>query len=394
SVDDAVSQSVSAALADDSGIRVEAQSSTLAQMNGRAIKMMSDHDIVLFQTSPDDEADLGAIKSLVEHKRPDSILIALANGDISLSQARALNHAGVDEVLPIATVATEIVSQVARLARKTQHSPAAQSRAGKIIAVVQARGGAGSTTVAVNLADQLAGKKTRGKQQNAKAVALIDFDLQFGTVGTMLDLGEQDALLQLALNGTIPDANFLAQSMVDLPNGLSVLASPSALAPLDSLQPEQVAAILDTLRDSHDYIVLDLPRALVGWIEPIVQRADELIIVTDISVTSVRHCRRLIEFFTTDNGALPIEIVVNHEKRPWFQSSMQKEAAKALDRKFNHWLPHDPRAASAAADSGKSLMRSAPRSQLSKAMARLAKSTKLGFETQIRQQKNQETGSV
>ncbi|MDH5531687.1 MAG: hypothetical protein OEY05_16770, partial [Paracoccaceae bacterium] len=61
SVDDAVSQSVSAALADDSGIRVEAQSSTLAQMNGRAIKMMSDHDIVLFQTSPDDEADLGAI---------------------------------------------------------------------------------------------------------------------------------------------------------------------------------------------------------------------------------------------------------------------------------------------------------------------------------------------
>ncbi|MDH5529779.1 MAG: hypothetical protein OEY05_07050, partial [Paracoccaceae bacterium] len=166
------------------------------------------------------------------------------------------------------------------------------------------------------------------------------------------------------------------------------------LAPLDSLQPEQVAAILDTLRDSHDYIVLDLPRALVGWIEPIVQRADELIIVTDISVTSVRHCRRLIEFFTTDNGALPIEIVVNHEKRPWFQSSMQKEAAKALDRKFNHWLPHDPRAASAAADSGKSLMRSAPRSQLSKAMARLAKSTKLGFETQIRQQKNQETGSV
>ncbi|MEZ5733903.1 MAG: AAA family ATPase [Paracoccaceae bacterium] len=388
SQDEGISATVAAALGGNSDVVVEAQTSTLAQMNGRAVKMMSEHDVVLFQTDPSDDADIDAIRALAGNRRSGSVLIALASGDISLSQARALNRAGVDDVLPIATIETDIVGQLAALTQKAHQSHSGRSRAGRIIAVTQARGGAGSSTVAVNLADQLAGKAARRGKKGGDAVALVDLDLQFGTVGTMLDLGEQDALLQLALNGTIPDETFLSQSMTVMPNGLSVLASPSKFAPLDSLQPTQVAAILDTLRGSNDYIVLDLPRALVGWIEPIVERADELMVVTDISVSSIRHCRRLIDFFTTDNGALPIEVIVNHEKRPWFQSRMHKEASKALDRKLNHWLPHDPRAAAAAADSGKTLLRTAPRSPLSKAISRLAKSTKAGFETQSQHKHN------
>ena len=119
-------------------------------------------------------------------------------------------------------------------------------------------------------------------------------------------------------------------------------AAPSNFAPLDSLRPEQVAAVLDTLRQSHDFVVVDLPRALVGWIEPIVEHADELMVVTDISVASIRHCRRLIDFFTQDNPALPVEVIVNHQRRPFIQSQLHREAARALERKLDHWLPHDP----------------------------------------------------
>ncbi len=381
SPDVAISDAVGRALAADPGIHVSAQTSTLAGMNGRAVKMMSDHDVILFQTNPDDEADFRAIGALVAAKRAGTVLVALVDGNISLSQARALNNAGVDEVLPIPVVGAEFNDQVSRLSRTTARSNSSPTHSGKIIAVAQARGGVGSTTVAVNLADQLVGGKSRWRRDKQNSVALIDFDLQFGTVGSFLDLGEQDTLLQLALDGTIPDATFLEQSMVTMPNGLTVLAAPSKFAPLDSLRSDQVAAILDTLRQSHDYIVVDLPRALVGWIEPIVQRADELIIVTDISVSSVRHCRRLIDFFTADNIALPVEIVVNHERRPFFQSSMHREAAKVLERKFDHWLPHDPRAASAAADRGKPLSIAAPRSSLGKAMSRLAATTRSGLQT-------------
>ncbi|MBV1867310.1 MAG: AAA family ATPase [Marinosulfonomonas sp.] len=377
SVWDAIENAVS----DTPDVRVDTEASTLSQINGKAVKMASDYDVVLFQTSDDGDADINAIQALAKDRANGTVLVAMADDDISLSQARALNHAGVDEVLPISMIGAEIADQIVKIDRASQAAATNAAPLGKIIAVAQARGGAGSTTVAVNLADQLQGRNKSRVPAKPGKVALVDLDLQFGTVGSFLDMDEQDTLLQLALDGTIPDATFLGQSMTTMHNGLSVLAAPSKFAPLDSLRTDQVAAILDTLRQSHEYVIVDLPRALVGWIEAIIERADELIIVTDISVSSVRHSRRLIDFFTIDNVTLPIQIVVNHEKKPLMQSSLHREAAKALERKLDHWLPHDPNAANAASDKGKPLSSVAPRSPLTKAVARLAKTTKADFQT-------------
>lgn len=371
-----VADAIINAFSGETDLRIETKDTTLAQMNGKAISAMSDYDVIMFEASPDDGAEINAIQSLVSNRRSETTLVALADGDISLSKARALSNAGVDEVLPLPTGDGEIDAQMVRLSRKKapQQGGAAQSL-GRIIAVAQARGGVGSTTVAVNLADQLCRSKGMLSRGTSHKVALVDFDLQFGTVGSFLDLGEQDTLLQLALDGTVPDANFLKQSMIDLPSGLSVLAAPSSFAPLDSLRSDQVAAILDTLREKYEFVVVDMPRALVSWVEPIVQRADEMMVVTDMSVSSVRHARRLIDFFTQDNLALPVKVVVNHQHKPLVQSRLHREAAKVLDRKLEHWLPHDPRAASGAADRGKPLSVAAPRSPLGKAIARLARAT-------------------
>jgi pilus assembly protein CpaE len=118
-------------------------------------------------------------------------------------------------------------------------------------------------------------------------------------------------------------------------------------------------------------VVIDLPRALVGWVEPVIHAADQLLLVTDVSVSSVRHCRRMAEFFTSNNVALAIDIVVNRQRRPLFRSSIQREAARVLGRPLDVWLPADS-AAAAAADSGRPLSLAAPRSRLAKAYRRLA----------------------
>lgn len=371
--EDGVSEAIARSLADDRSVRVDRRTTSLAAMNGKAVKAMAEYDIILFQTSPDDGADLAAIRDLVAHRKSGTKLVALADGNISLSQARALSNAGVDEVLPLPTNGAAPDREIARLGR--DHA-GGSARMGRIIAVAQARGGVGSTTVAVNLADQLVTGAGLRRRDPKPTVALVDLDLQFGTVGSFLDMAEQDTLLNLAMDGTVPDATFLDQSLTLLQSGLAVLASPSKFAPLDALRPDQVAAILDTLRRRYDYIVVDLPRALVRWIEPVIERADKFLIVTDISVPSIRHCRRLIDFLTQDNPALPIEIVVNHQSKPLFRSQLQREAAKVLDRPLNHWLPDDPRAAALAADRGEPLSRVARRSPLGKAMTALAKSTR------------------
>lgn len=383
--DAGISASITAALASHPEFLVETRASTLAQMNGSAAKIATQYDVVLFQTRSGDQEDLAAIRALAAGESRGTTLVALADRDITLAQAMALNRAGVRNVLPMTEMNSDMGDQIAWLSADHMLPVAtASGKAGHIIAVAQSRGGVGSTTVAVNLADQLLGGHSGFMRRSEKhSVAIVDFDLQFGTVGSYLDVAEQDTLLQLAQDGTVPDATFLRQSMVKLPSGLNVLAAPSKFAPLESLRSEQVAAILDTLRQTHDYVVVDLPRALVGWIEPIIQRADELILVTDIGVSSVRHCRRLIDFFTADNVALPIQVVVNHERRPFMASSMQREAEKALARKFDHWLPHDPKAADNAANRGKPLSITSPRAPLTKAFAKLASSTLKTFSTPL-----------
>lgn len=379
--DAVVTHDIGTSLAGMEGISIRSEASKLPALNGKAAILAADKDIIIFETSDDEESDIASIRVLKANRKAGTLLLALADGEMTLSRVRALNQAGVDDVVPKEGAGAEIQMRVAEHYRARHETPKSKApeRRGRILAVAQARGGVGATTVAVNLAHDLVGRRSFFKRQEPNKVALVDLDVQFGSVGALLDLGEQNALHQLALDGTIPDTTYLANTMMRLPNGMTVLAAPSKFMPLDSLQPRQIGAILDTLRAENDFVVVDLPHALGRWIEPVLHRADELIIVSDTAVPSVRHCRRLIEFFTADNPNLPVRIVINHEKRSLLSTGAQKEIQKALNRKLDHWLPHDPSAARISADRGKPLASVAPRSQLGKAIARLARDTLAEF---------------
>jgi Flp pilus assembly CpaE family ATPase len=378
SPDDSISRSVGTALLAHAQVKVDTRTATLSGLNGKAALIAGGYDMVIFQTRPDDAGEIAAIETLSRSRGDDLLLVALADGNITLQQVRDLNRAGVADVLPIPVASRDLGAQIARLDRAGQ-TAAPGAALGRVIAVTQARGGAGSTTVAVNLADQLAAPRGRGRRARQDRVALVDMDLQYGTVGSYLDLPEQDALLQLAQSGAVPDATFLDQATARTSRGVQVLPAPSRFAPLDSLRSDQVAAIIDGLRATNDYVIVDLPRALVGWIEPIVQRADELIIVTDIAVSSVRQCRRLIDFFTADHLSLPVSVVVNRARKPFLPSRLQREAERVLQRPVDQWLPPDARAAAAAADRGEPLATVSPRGSLSRAMSRMAQSTRIAF---------------
>ncbi|MCV2867989.1 AAA family ATPase [Defluviimonas sp. WL0002] len=372
--DAAVSQAIGTALGGDPALKVDTKSSSLTQLNGQAVKFAQEHDFIIFDTDPGNEADLRAIEDLAKNRREGTILLALASSDISLAEARKLTRAGVDEVLPYPITGAELTEQLERLgARAVPDTRRGSGRIGRVIAVAQARGGSGATTVALNLADALTGKGGLLHKADKHTVALVDFDLQFGTIGTALDLEEQDSMLKLAQDGTVPDLRFLEQSMTKFTGGLSVLPAPSKFAPVDALRNDQVATIIDLLRQTNDYVVVDLPRALVSWVEPVIEEADELLIVTDLAVPSVRHARRLMDFFKTVNIGLPMTVVLNREHRPLIRSSVHKEAAAALDSKLEFWLPLDDKAARAAVDQGKPLTAVAGRSPLTKAIGHLAK---------------------
>ncbi|MEM7752302.1 MAG: AAA family ATPase [Pseudomonadota bacterium] len=371
--DKGVSDAVTVALTDKPRVRLNSENRSVASLNGTAVQMAAENDIVVFATDPGNKDDLTAIKALHAERGENSIFLALADREISLARARALTEVGVDDVLPFPVTGDELARQMEKWLLKAAGSRSGGGKEGAVIAVAQARGGIGATTVAVNLADQMLVRKSRFRKDPSNSVAIVDLDLQFGAVGDFLDIDPQEGLMQLATGDVMPDQMWVEQSLAETSGGLSVLTAPADFMPLEAINSKQIETLIDALRATHDYVILDLPRALVDWIEPVVGSADEIAIVTDTTVPSIRATRRLMDFYLADNPGLAIEVVINHEKRPMMQAAHHKEASKVLEKKFEHWLPHDVKAARAAVDYGKPLSEVAARSDLTKNINGLAR---------------------
>lgn len=371
---------IDASLRDIPDVVVERREGSLTELNGAAYTLASRQDIVLFRTEPGEGLDLEALRALNQAPDRHAVFVALTAPDLPLADVRRLMQAGVSEVLPWTTSPDELALHLQRW--KRQNLPVIYeppTRRGRVITVAQARGGIGASTLAVNLADRLLNRKgLRRIPQNR--VAVIDLDFQFGSIASLLDLKENDAVYALATEATVPDAAFVDQALIGTPQGLWVLPAPTKFVPLEVITSAQIGALIDQLTQQFDYVVIDLPRTLVLWVSAVLERTDRMMLVTDCTVPSVRQARRLMDLYLENNPALQIEVVMSQEHRPLVRRSHHVEASKLLERPFRYWLPFDARAIRKAADRGVPLSAAAGSSQLSKAIAAVGRQTLASLE--------------
>lgn len=244
--------------------------------------------------------------------------------------------------------------------------------AGRLYLVTRARGGVGATTFAVNLALGLCSGKGKGKGKGKGRAALVDLDLQFGTVASSLDLVDRGGLLALVQLPQEPDSMAVGAALQRHVSGLSVLPAPRRPIPLDALDGLRIASILNALLASHDSVVVDLPPALVTWLEPLLRRATKVFMVTDLAVPSIDSARRVLDVLREDRADLPVEVVITKERKPLFGSKLPAEVATALDASIGHWLSDDPKLVRSALDRGEPVMASSPTSSLARSIRKIA----------------------
>lgn len=353
------------------GVSLNRRDSTLMQANGSAHALAAAGEIVLFRADGSDDGEVGAVRELCAAAGQGGGVIAISDPDMPLSQVRRLMQAGVADVLPMPVDAADLKASLEAL--RAPADPAVHpAMRGKVVTVAQARGGIGSTTLAVNLADSLRGKSGMMKKAARKRVVIVDLDLQFGGIASFLDVDANDALRQMAAEGIVPDATFLSQALVTSADGLAVLTAPTEFVPLESLSREQVDALIDHLSLQFDYVVIDLPRTLVHWVQAVLNRSDQLFLVTDSTVPAIRQSKRLIDAYAEENPTLPIEMVINLEAKPMIKGRHHAQAAKLLERELTHWLPPDPKATREALDRGVPLSKVAGRARLTRAIGKMA----------------------
>jgi pilus assembly protein CpaE len=102
------------------------------------------------------------------------------------------------------------------------------------------------------------------------------------------------------------DDIFLASTLTRHTSGVSILAAPTALDEMELVGEHEVQLALRLMRSQFAYTLIDTPRVVTAPVAAALEAADRILLVTDLSVPSVRAARRFIELL----GRL--EIPVDH----------------------------------------------------------------------------------
>lgn len=290
------------------------------------------------------ELPLSDINELAEVCEPGVSVIAIGDrNDVGLF--RELLNSGVSDyiVKPI----TPTLVQRALLATAGGDSRSRQTtRLGRLVATVGARGGVGTTMVATSMAWSIANRRRR-------RVALLDLDLQFGSVALSLDLEPTHGLREALENAGRIDSLYIERSMVQHSESLFVLSSEEELNDEMPNDPEAATALIGELRNKFHYVIVDLPKTLNKEAYQVLKDATHLVIVTDLSLAGMRDTLRLVQFALQGNAACQVTIVANRVGEYRDGEIAISEFQKAIGRKVDLKIAFDPKNVTSAMNIGK-----------------------------------------
>ena len=311
----------------------------------------------------DSASPLSAMLSLFTAVPEETRVIGIGNvNDISLY--RELTDAGITDYL-VKPVTEKALA--AAFSRAEQSEATAQQGATEVverIVVVGARGGVGASTIAVNLAWLLS-------EERKRKVALVDLDLEFGTVALSLDLEPTRGLREALENPSRIDSLFISSATAKVSDNLSVMATEETLAGEIAFNADAVDVLFEALGRAHDLLVVDLPRPAFGVRHRVLRAATRIVLVSELSLPGLRDSIRLLGGIEEAAPDTPVTLLANHGGGG-MQAMGLPEFQKAVGRKVDLLIPEDAKAFNKAANTGKPLVQSAPRSKAAKALRRVA----------------------
>ena len=181
-------------------------------------------------------------------------------------------------------------------------------RQGTITAVVGAKGGVGTSTVALMAAAQLA--------QGART-CLVDLDVRGGDLAAMTGISVRRSITDLADIAAEVSAREISEVMYPRPGGIALLPAPEQGETGEMLTESATRQILTMLRYQFDHVVLDCGNRLDDILAMGLDSADRALIVTTPDAPALRSVRRLSDALDRLDIARgrPFGLVVNLTSR-------------------------------------------------------------------------------
>lgn len=213
--------------------------------------------------------------------------IIAAGGEGSPELLMQAMQAGIGDYLPKPVTVEALAAAVKRVRKKMVGGSNGKGprQPGKLLAFFAAKGGAGSTTVATNLAIQmhrLTGKKT----------VVVDLDLELGEIALFLGIEPRFNFVDLAKNFHRMDAGLLASFIESHDTGVDVLSAPYHPEKAEAVTADQIRQILHFLKQHYDYVVVDTSNSFTPRTLTTFDLADEVYLVANVDLPSLRNIQR------------------------------------------------------------------------------------------------------
>ena len=276
-------------------------------------------------------------------------------------------RAGADDYLikPFhpAELLARIKSLLARFA--PQETLVGRPPLGRVLALYGAKGGVGTTTIAINAAIAL-------HRELGRKVALVDGNLQFGDHRVFLDLGlDKKSIVDLVSAPNI-DSDLVRQVMVKHDSGVDLLLAPPSPETAELVSHDQMIVILDVLRKLYDYVVIDIDKRLDDINLGVLEAADTMFVVMTADLSCLKNVRLVLETIGhLGYEADKVQLVLNRSNA--FTGINVKNAEGALKRTIDHQIVNEYRGAISSLNSGAPFMFTKADSLLGRALLGFAR---------------------
>jgi pilus assembly protein CpaE len=308
--------------------------------------------------SPDPERALALLRRL----RPlaDGSVLAVGQASESKLILRAL-HEGADHYLDEAELETHLEAVLARLHRREE--VASGEAVGRLISILGASGGSGTSTLAVNLAAVLARESQR--------CALIDLKPGVGDLAALLDVKPTHTLADLCINARRMDRSMFESALVAHPSGIHLLAPPQVYEDIRLVTPTGVQQTLSLARQLFPYAVADLEDCFHEEQMVALRQSEIVLLVFRLDFTSLRNTCRILEYLEQVEGVRErVRLVINRYGQA--KELPASEAEEALGLKVSHFIPEDARTINGANNTGVPAVLKTPSTKVAQSIVQLA----------------------
>ena len=314
-------------------------------------------NVIVLEATSQKEALLGQLDDLSQYCDSGTKVVVIGRmNDIVLY--RQLMTRGVSEYLVWPFGVVDFVGAISHLFRGPNAKPV-----GRVVSFVGAKGGVGASTVAHNVAWHLA-------TSLEMATIIADFDLGFGTAGLDFNQDPPQGVAEAVFAPERVDANLVDRLLSKCGDNLSLLAAPAMLDRLYDFGETAFDSLVDTMRASSPWVVLDIPHCWNAWTRRMLVGSDEVIVIASPDLANLRNAKNIMDNVRSARPHdHPPRLVLNGVgmlKRPEISVA---DFTKTIEIEPIAIMPHDVKLFGAAANNGQMIAEIDPKSRCAEIMS-------------------------